>query len=68
MNSIVLGGNTSRIEVSNISTHGIWLFAKDREYFLPFENFPWFKDKPISAIFKAMELRRRSAESGKGGV
>jgi len=56
MNSLTLGKSISTIEVTNISIHGIWLLVNDKEYFLPFENFPWFKDKPISAIFNVVEL------------
>jgi len=37
-------------EVTNISRHGFWLFLGDREVFLPFEEFPWFRDASVSAI------------------
>lgn len=37
--------NTSYVEVTNISNHGIWLYIKGTEYFLPFEDFPWFKER-----------------------
>jgi hypothetical protein len=45
-----LGKNTSVAEVSNISAHGFWLLVQDREYFLPFDENPWFKDATISQI------------------
>jgi hypothetical protein len=51
MKSSVLGKNTSRAEIQDISPHGIWLFAKGREYMLPFEKFPWFRDAKVSAIY-----------------
>lgn len=38
------------VEVKNISRHGFWLFLDDRELFLPFEEFPWFRDAPVGAI------------------
>ncbi len=38
------------IEVTNISGHGLWILADDREFFLPYDQFPWFKDKTISDI------------------
>lgn len=41
---------TSGVEVTNISRHGFWLYLDDRELFLPFEEFPWFQDVPVSAI------------------
>lgn len=45
------GTGTSRpIEVSNISAHGVWILVDDRELFLPYEEFPWFKDATVTAI------------------
>ena len=44
------GKSTSRIEIQNISKHGFWLFIKDKEYFLPFQIYPWFKEAKISDI------------------
>jgi hypothetical protein len=40
------------VEVTNISSHGLWVLVEDKEYFLPFEQFPWFKDKTINDITK----------------
>jgi len=56
MNSLMPGSITSGIEVINISIHGIWILVRDKEYFLSFEDFPWFKEQPVSAIFHVMEL------------
>lgn len=50
MTSQELGINTSRIEVSNISIHGFWLYMNGKEYFLPYENYPWFKDAKVGDI------------------
>ncbi len=50
------GKNISRVEITNISTHGIWLFREGKEYFLPYEEFPWFKDAKISQIFNVDEV------------
>ena len=49
-NSEAPGKHTSEIEVTNISTHGIWLLTGEKELFLPYDEFPWFKDAPISKI------------------
>jgi len=38
-------------EVTNISSHGIWLLVGEKELFLPHDEFPWFKDAPIGKIF-----------------
>jgi hypothetical protein len=37
-------------EVSHISRRGIWLLLRDRELFLSYQNFPWFKDAPVSGV------------------
>ena len=44
------GSATSEAEVTNISRHGFWLLLDGRELFLPFKDFPWFKQAPIEAI------------------
>ena len=38
------------VEVSQISQHGILLLLADREMFLSFDDFPWFKDASVSAV------------------
>jgi hypothetical protein len=38
--------------VENISPFGIWLFAKGKEYFLSYEEYPYFKEKPLKSIQK----------------
>ncbi len=50
------GVSTSTTEVTNISSHGIWLLHNNKEYFLSYEDFPWFKEKPVSAIIKVEEV------------
>lgn len=50
MRSNVAGKSTSEVEVLNISKHGFWLLVHGQEYFLPFEQFPWFRDANISSI------------------
>jgi len=36
--------------VTCISEDGFWLLLDDRELFVPFEEFPWFKAASVSAI------------------
>ncbi len=50
MKSETLGKDISEAEVTNISKHGIWLLLGEKESFLSFEDFPWFKDATVSAI------------------
>jgi len=44
------GKSTSEIEVTHISSHGIWLLADEHEMFLSYEDFPWFREVPVSKI------------------
>ncbi len=44
------GTNTSKVEVTQISKNGLWLFVKNSEYFLPYEKFPWFEDATVAKI------------------
>ncbi len=55
MSLSALGNTTSAVEVTNISGHGIWLLAHDRELFMPYDEFPWFKDQPVRVILNVEE-------------
>ena len=44
------GTSTSRVEVSNVSRHGLWLLTGDEELFVSFEHFPWFRSATIEQI------------------
>ncbi len=55
MNSPARGSSTSAAEVTNISTHGVWLLAQGKELFMSYEDFPWFKDQPVKAIIRVEE-------------
>jgi len=50
MTSAPRSGETSQVEVSGITGHGIWLFLGEREVFLSFKKFPWFRNAPISGV------------------
>lgn len=56
MNLKTLGKPTSEIEVTNVSSHGIWLLIDNKELFMPFEEFPWFKEAPIGQVLNVEEL------------
>ena len=56
MNSKALGKGTSKtVEVTNISSHGVWLLAGEREFFMSHEDFPWFKDVPVGKVLHVEE-------------
>lgn len=44
-----------KVEVTNVSAHGLWLLTDDRELFLPFDDFPWFRDAPIGKVLNVEE-------------
>ena len=46
------GTATSGAEVTNVSRHGFWVLVDERELFLPFEEFPWFRGAPVEAILE----------------
>lgn len=50
------GGNTSSVEVTNISGHGFWLLVDESEYFLSYKDFPWFRDQSVSRIVEVEQV------------
>jgi purine nucleoside phosphorylase len=50
MKSHVAGKSTTTVEIGNISGQGIWILVAQKEYFLPYNDFPWFKDATVAEI------------------
>ena len=50
MSSAAPGTTTSDVEVTNVSAHGFWLLMPQGEHFVPFAEFPWFRDAPIGKL------------------
>ena len=50
MKSATRGKHISVVEVTNVSKHGFWLLLGERERFLAFERFPWFRDVSIGQL------------------
>ena len=44
------GASTLEVEITNISKHGFWLLLGEEELFVPFSEFPWFKDASVSKL------------------
>jgi hypothetical protein len=44
------GTAISAVEVTNVSPHGLWLLLDDREVFLPYDKFPWFREASIGKV------------------
>ncbi|WP_031430051.1 DUF2442 domain-containing protein [Methylomicrobium album] len=50
MTFATLGTSISPVEVTNISQYGFWLLLGDEELFLPFSEFPWFRNAAVGNI------------------
>jgi hypothetical protein len=50
MKSKKLGKPISKAEIHGITIHGIWLHIDSTEYFLPFSEYPWFKNASLANI------------------
>ena len=50
MKSARRGTRASNVEVSNVSPIGFWLLLDEREVFVPFKEFPWFRDATIGQL------------------
>ena len=55
MSSLAHGNNTLAVEITNVSSHGIWLLAHEKELFMPYDDFPWFKNQTIETIINVEE-------------
>lgn len=53
MNSSKVGQSISKPEITNISKHGIWIYVVEKEYFIPFDKFPWLKE---GKLYDLMEV------------
>lgn len=50
MKSAMHGTAISDVEVTNVSKNGFWLLVSGQELFLPFDQFPWFRESPIGKL------------------
>jgi len=57
-NLFKIGRNILEVAVTNISNYGFWILTQNRELFLTYENFPWFKNKTIDNILKVESFRQ----------
>ncbi len=55
MSSKPHGDLISQVEVTNVSSHGLWLLAHGRELFLSYDDFPWFKEASIGSVLNVEE-------------
>lgn len=50
MRSQARGKNISQVEL-NITKFGVWLYVNHQEYFLPHDEFPFFKKATLNDIY-----------------
>lgn len=43
-------GKAISASVENITPFGIWLFVREKEYFLNYEDYPYFEEQTLSSI------------------
>lgn len=55
MSLLAHGNSISEVEVTNISTHGVWLFAHGEELFMSYDDFPWFREVAVKSIVNVEE-------------
>ncbi|MCJ7784304.1 MAG: DUF2442 domain-containing protein [Desulfobacterales bacterium] len=49
MRSLKRGKGIS-VSVENITPFGIWLYLKEKEYFLNYKDFPYFRNQTLASI------------------
>lgn len=55
MSSLTHRNNTLDVAITHISSHGIWLLAHNKELFMSYDDFAWFKDKMVKSIISVQE-------------
>jgi len=58
MKSAALGKNIFPVEI-NITRFGLWLYLDDKEFFLAYEEYPFFKNATIPDIYD-VELHHKT--------
>ena len=51
-----IGENISQPEVTKVSSHGVWLLCGNKELFMFYEDFPWFKDVSVEKILNVEDV------------
>ncbi len=50
--------STKTVEVTHISRSGLILLVGDKEYYLSYGQFPWFKQAAVADVFNVQMLGR----------
>ncbi len=57
-NGTVTSTRSGNVEVTHISKNGLILLVRDKEYYLPYGKFPWFKRAAVDDVFNVRLLGR----------
>ena len=52
------GMSTSTVALSNVSAQGLWLLVDEQELYLPFDEFPWFREATIAQLSQIERPKR----------
>ena len=47
---VLKSGKKISVSVENITPFGLWLLVKGKEYYLNYQDYPYFKDQTIKTI------------------
>ncbi|MCK4423310.1 MAG: DUF2442 domain-containing protein [Candidatus Omnitrophica bacterium] len=47
---LLKNGKNISASVENITPFGMWMFAKGKEYFLSYQDYPYFENEPVKFI------------------
>jgi hypothetical protein len=50
------GRNTSQSEVTGVSPLGFWMIVDEKEYFVPFSDYPSFQKATVEQIFRVKRV------------
>ena len=56
MSSLAHGNNILPVEVTHISGFGVWLLVAGIEYFMSYDQFPWFRNARVADILTVEQL------------
>ncbi|OGO37294.1 MAG: hypothetical protein A2W35_02260 [Chloroflexi bacterium RBG_16_57_11] len=59
MSSSQPSADNSYSEVTNISVSGFWFIVDNQEYFVPFADYPGFRDATVTQIYAVQRLSDR---------
>jgi len=56
--SSTLGQNISEVDISLVTAKGFWILVQSKEYFLSFDDYPWFRNARVAEIMN-VELKNQ---------